>query len=37
MKSKTMKGKLDFTTKKGMLRDVAGKRIGGIPAFSQRD
>ncbi len=37
MKSKTMRGKLDFTTKKGMARDVAGKRIGGIPAFGQRD
>tara|TARA_R110000823_G_scaffold294593_1_gene413521 strand:- start:74 stop:292 length:219 start_codon:yes stop_codon:yes gene_type:complete len=32
-KSKTMKGKLDFTTKKGDVRDVDGKRQKGKRAY----
>ncbi len=32
-KSKTMKGKLDFTTKKGDIRDVDGKRQKGKRAY----
>ena len=31
--SKTMKGKLDFTTKKGDIRDVDGKRQKGKRAY----
>ena len=31
--SKTMKGKMDFTTKKGMIRDVNGKRKKGRRAY----
>jgi len=31
--SKTMKGKLDYTTKKGMIRDVKGKRKKGRRAY----
>ena len=35
-KSKTMKGKLDYTTKKGMIRDVGGKRQQGRRAYSKK-
>tara|TARA_R110000796_G_scaffold175203_1_gene292253 strand:+ start:1002 stop:1223 length:222 start_codon:yes stop_codon:yes gene_type:complete len=35
-KSKTMKGKMDFTTKKGMVRDVGGKRKKGRKAYSKK-
>ena len=35
-KSKTMKGKLDFTTKKGMIRDVGGKRKKGPRAYTRK-
>lgn len=34
--SKTMKGKLDFTTKKGMIRDVGGKRQKGRRAYTKK-
>ncbi len=35
-KSKTIKGKMDYTTKKGMIRDVAGKRQKGRRAYSKK-
>lgn len=35
-KSKTIKGKLDFTTKKGMIRDVGGKRQKGRRAYMKK-
>lgn len=33
--SKTMKGKLDFTTKKGMSRDEKQKRLKGRKAYTR--
>lgn len=35
-KSKTMAGKMDFTTKRGMIRDVGGKRQKGRRAYSKK-